>query len=142
MSTAVSYSNGKRNVSRKDAKAQRTRRTGFFNRENRERAKTRKTRSFYRTLPSPSALYLRERGVFGYPLTVGEREGEFFVQHFSIFPRFLDADVPDRIVCWWGFFLMLGKMGVKGKGFCSTESKISTKVFDWHVPDRIGCWRG
>jgi hypothetical protein len=59
----------------------------------------------------------------------GEAAGGFFVQHFSIFPRFLDSDVPYRIGCWRGFFLMLGKLGVKGRRFCSTEVKISTFSF-------------
>jgi hypothetical protein len=28
--------------------------------------------------------------------------------------RFLDSDVSDRIGCWRGFFLMLGKMDLMG----------------------------
>jgi hypothetical protein len=44
---------------------------------------------------------------------VGEADG-FFVQRFLIFPRFLDWDVPDWIGYWWGFWLMLGKLGVNG----------------------------
>jgi hypothetical protein len=95
----------------------------------------------------------------------------FFVQHFSIFPRFLgvglgfqvfgfgkrrvdfrgqisknarfwDSDVPYRIGCWRGFWVMLGELGVKERCFCSTELQIFTFSFVGHVPDRIGYWWG
>jgi hypothetical protein len=57
--------------------------------------------------------------------------------------RFWDSDVPYRIGCWRGFWVMLGELGVKGKGFCSTKVQISIYFLCiGHVPDRIGCWWG
>jgi hypothetical protein len=41
-----------------------------------------------------------------------------------------------------GFWLMLGKLGAKGKDFFATDLKISTFFGLGHVPDRIGYWWG
>jgi hypothetical protein len=75
--------------------------------------------------------------VFGF----GKRRVDFRGQ-ISKNARFWDWDVPYRIGCWRGFFLMLGKLGVKGRCFCSTELQISTFSFCWACSGLDSCWWG
>jgi hypothetical protein len=57
--------------------------------------------------------------------------GRFFVQRFSIFPRFLGflCSGSDRLLV--GFLLILGKLGARGEDFFATELQISTIIWSW-----------
>jgi hypothetical protein len=56
--------------------------------------------------------------------------------------RFWDSDVPYGIGSWWGFWVMLGELGVKGKGFCSTKLQISMFSLYWTCSGSDSCWWG
>jgi hypothetical protein len=67
--------------------------------------------------------------VVGGQWSAGGAAGGFFRGQISKNARFLGCcrSVSDRLLA--GFFLILGKLGVKGKGFCSMELEISTICF-------------
>jgi hypothetical protein len=52
----------------------------------------------------------------------GERQGDFFVQRFSIFPRFLDAEWAWVSPAFEGIFLMFAKLGKVGGEVYRNES--------------------
>jgi hypothetical protein len=58
----------------------------------------------------------------------------FLSSNFQFFPRFfgIGCFVSARLLV--GFLLVLGKLGVRGKTFCSTEMQISTNfIFEFLV---------
>jgi hypothetical protein len=62
-------------------------------------------------------------------LEQGERQVEFFVQQFSIFPRFLDGGWTWVSPTLEGIFLMFAKLGEAGGSFFATKVEISTFSF-------------
>jgi hypothetical protein len=67
----------------------------------------------------------------------GSRAGaaSFFRGQILFFARFLDLDVPYRIGCWRGFFLMLGEIGAIGKEF------LGVGIANFHVFLLLGMFR-
>jgi hypothetical protein len=55
-------------------------------------------------------------------LEQGERQVDFFVQQFSIFPRFLDGEWAWVSPTHEGIFLMFAKLGEVGGKFFRNES--------------------
>jgi hypothetical protein len=66
----------------------------------------------------------------------GQQRAGFFRGQILKNARFSTFDVPDRIACWRGIFLMLGKLGVEGKDFCQQKSKFP-RFFGCSVSDRL-----
>jgi hypothetical protein len=67
--------------------------------------------------------------VVGGQLRQGRAVGEFFVQHFSIFPRFLRCEWVWVSPTLEGVFLLFAKLGEVGGKFFATKVEISRCSF-------------